>query len=145
MPLPSRSRVSHESSVPELVQLRATEWPLPKKSKFTPPAASVRSNPSPSVSTMIGEEHCQVLQTQVPPGQPPDGGAVVQTKTVPFAPFTRLAPLLPDLKPAGPPPATAPLPPGLPLPQPKLPLTPEPPPPGEPAPPPWPGPWPEPP
>lgn len=54
-PSPSRSRTSQASSLPAVVHDSLSGVLSPLKSKDTPPALSVRSNPSPETSTRMGE------------------------------------------------------------------------------------------
>src|SRR5438876_5835056 len=54
VPLPLRSKTNQASSEPAAVQESLSFVPSLFKSKFTPPVASVRSNPLPATSMTIG-------------------------------------------------------------------------------------------
>src|SRR5262245_46382020 len=65
IPLPLRSKASQASSEPADVQARRSATPLASKSKLTPPAALVRSNPLPNTSNKIGVSvHCPEGEAQ---------------------------------------------------------------------------------
>src|SRR5260370_21595471 len=66
MPLPLRSRTSHASSDPDAGHANLSAEPSPSRSKFTPSARLVKSNPLPSTSIRIGEE--QPVLLTVPSG-----------------------------------------------------------------------------
>src|SRR2546425_4606706 len=66
LPLPVRSRTSHASPDPGDDHANLSAEPSPSRSKFTPSARLVKSNPLPATSIRIGEE--QPVLLTVPSG-----------------------------------------------------------------------------